>query len=378
MPKIDLQTWRLQTPFNTIRTPRDLIEGNEIPGIFEYTSDADGNPILLMRSPNYGTPTSDRNVHTRTEFRGTLNPDPEASLQDPTNNFVTSSAKTALQETSGNIDGTLSAKFDITAVPFTGKGNGEVAVGQFHTADHEITVIYKMDVNHDKGDLNLVVRPPVDGVEREVSIVGNGPKIEAEPELGVQLGETIDLTMDLTGFQLYVQVTQESGATNYVTYDLTGTGFRGGDGIFNPKFGAYNQGRVNTGSRKDYAEVQLRELQFDHGTYDPVTGLDPKQFSVSKDSVSFEPQNYTSDGVEGILTVPAANFSEDGQASLNIPDINILSGAMTDVKSGDGKTIVALDKAADDPGDNTVRARVSIGLPNGQDQFTLPNNAVDP
>jgi len=135
---------------------------------------------------------------------------------------------------------------------------------------------------------------------------------------------------------------------------------------------------VNTGSRKDYAEVQLRELKFDYGKYDPVTGLDPKQFSVSKDSVSFEPQNYTSDWVEGILTLPATNFSQDGQARLNIPDIDILSGAMTEIESVDGTTIVALDKAADYPGDNTVRARVSIGLPDGQDQFTLPNNAVDP
>ncbi|MBF7074943.1 polysaccharide lyase family 7 protein [Glaciecola sp. MH2013] len=268
----DLQDWSLTLPTDINKDKKaDIIyepaldKGFELKPFF-YTG---GDGGLVMACPNIGSTPSLNAKYSRTELREMLrrgNPRVKVSGVNK-NNWVFGSAHGSMKRKAGGIDGSLEGTLAVNRVSTSGDEDmiGRVAIAQINATKHEpLRLYYRKLPGNSKGSVYFIHE--VNGVlDATVRLVGSKSNTLENPADGIELNEKFSYKVSVENEILYVTLIREGKKNITGSYNMSRSGYDGGDQFMYFKAGVYNQN--NGGVKGDYAQATYYHLKNSHAGY---------------------------------------------------------------------------------------------------------------
>lgn len=265
----DLLGWSLTLPTDVNKDGKaDLVYERPLSDEFQvkplfYTA-SDGG--MVFACPNEGAKTSKNTKYARTELRQMLRRgNSRIKTQGVTeNNWVFSGAHSSLRREAGAVEGSLEATLAVNRVSTTGdeKKVGRVIIGQIHaTNDEPIRLYYRKLPDNEKGSVYFA-HEINDGDDVWVNLIGSRSHTLADPEDGIALNEPFSYKITVENNVLHVTLIRSGKANVTKSYDMSDSGYFGGDQYMYFKAGVYNQN--NSGDKRDYVQATFYHLQYEH------------------------------------------------------------------------------------------------------------------
>ncbi|MEQ5808222.1 polysaccharide lyase family 7 protein [Alteromonas sp. NFXS44] len=265
----DLLGWSLTLPTDVNKDGKaDLVYEQSLSEQFEvnplfYTS-SDGG--MVFACPNVGAKTSKNTKYARTELRQMLRRgNTRIKTQGVTeNNWVFSGAHSSLRREAGAVEGSLEATLAVNRVSVTGdeKKIGRVIIGQIHaTNDEPVRLYYRKLPGNERGSVYFA-HEINGGDDVWVNMIGSRSHTLPDPEEGIALNEPFSYKITVENNVLHVTLIRAGKVNITKSYDMTASGYFGGDQYMYFKAGVYNQN--NGGEKGDYVQATFYHLHYIH------------------------------------------------------------------------------------------------------------------
>ncbi|MEP2780843.1 MAG: polysaccharide lyase family 7 protein [Pseudoruegeria sp.] len=330
---VNLEGWKLTLPADFDGDDKaDEIGDDELSsyeGSENMRRNEDGS--ITFSSMAESAATTANSKYPRSELREMIRAgDTGIGTHDAANNWVTSAASAEEQAAAGGVDGQMTATLSVDRVTEGGDSNqaGRVIIGQVHAVEDEpVRLYFHQAPGSDSGSIYFAHEPQNGEPETFHELIGN---TSGTASGGIALGEAFSYDINITGTDLTVSVTRQSGETFSETVDMSQSGYAEAGTQMYFKAGVYSQNST-TDPSTDYAEATFYSLETGHDGEVLNHGADPSAILPSTGDTDSSSSSSSSDSSSG-STGSSSDSTDSSSGSETESDFD--TGDSTETSSG--------------------------------------------